>query len=94
MKFVTVRDFRSNPAQLWRELRTEQELIVTHNGKPIGLLTPISPLNFIETLAGIRRAAALQSVRNMRLGAQASGLDKMAPKEIAREIKAYRKKVS
>ena len=94
MKFVTVRDFRSKPAQLWRELKKEQELIVTHNGKPIGLLTPISDLNFEQTLADIRRMNAIQSVRNMRLQAQKSGLHKMTPEEVAREITFERKMAS
>lgn len=91
MKFVTVRDFRSNPAQIWRDLKREYELIVTHNGKPIGLLTPISSAHFEETLADIRQAHALSSLRKMRQKATEHGLDKMSPEAILHEIKASRK---
>lgn len=91
MKFVTVRDFRSKPAELWAELRKKQELIITHNGKPIGLLTPISDVNFEETLAAIRQAMAIQSVHNLRLQAKKKGLEGLTPKEIAHEIKEVRK---
>ena len=31
MKFVTVRDFRSSPAGIWKKLPSERELIITNN---------------------------------------------------------------
>ena len=40
MKFITVRDFRTYPKKIWKELLDIQEMIVTNNGKPIALLTP------------------------------------------------------
>ena len=50
MKFITVRDLRTSPAQVWKDLPEEQEMVITNNGKPIALLTPISDRNLEETL--------------------------------------------
>ena len=42
MKFITVRDIRTSPAEIWKQLPEEQEMVITNNGRPIALLTPLS----------------------------------------------------
>jgi len=54
MKFVTVRDFRTSPASIWKKLPIERELIVTNNGKPIALLTPLTDETLEDTVSAIR----------------------------------------
>ena len=66
MKFVTVRDFRTKPAKIWKDLPIEQEMIITNNGKPIALLTPLSDSNLEETLKSVRRARAINAVMSMQ----------------------------
>ena len=66
MKFVTVRDFRTKPAQIWKDLPIEQEMVITNNGKPIALLTPLSDENLEDTLKSVRRARAINAVKNMK----------------------------
>jgi len=66
MKFVTVRDFRTKPAQIWKDLAVEQEIVITNNGKPIALLTPLSDSNLEDTLKSVRKARAINAVKNMR----------------------------
>ncbi len=66
MKFVTVRDFRTKPAQIWKDLPIEQEMVITNNGKPIALLTPLSDENLEDTLKSVRRARAINAVKNMQ----------------------------
>ena len=43
MKFVTVRQFRSNTAKVCKELETGREIVLTSNGKPFAMLTPVDP---------------------------------------------------
>ena len=91
MKFITVRDIRTSPARIWRELPEEQEMVITNNGKPIALLTPLSDENLEETLSAIRRARAANALRQIREMARERGLDKMSEEEIQAEIDAVRR---
>ena len=50
MKFVTVRDFRIRPGEVWKNLEKDEEVIITSNGKPIAMLTGISDVTFDETI--------------------------------------------
>ena len=91
MKFVTVRDFRTKPAQIWRELPEEQEIVITNNGKPIALLTPLNDTDLEDTLTAVRRARAANALKRIRESAVKSGLSTMTMEEINKEIQDYRK---
>jgi antitoxin (DNA-binding transcriptional repressor) of toxin-antitoxin stability system len=91
MKFVTVRDFRTSSANIWKTLPQEQEMVITNNGKPIALLTPLSDRNLEETLAAIRKAKAINAVKLIQQESMKNGTDKMTLEEINYEIKASRK---
>ncbi|HOV13903.1 MAG TPA: type II toxin-antitoxin system Phd/YefM family antitoxin [Spirochaetota bacterium] len=66
MEFITVRDFRTKPAQIWKDLALKQELVITNNGKPIALLTPLSDANLEDTIKSIRKVRAINSVKTMQ----------------------------
>ncbi len=90
MKFISVRDLRTRPASVWRDLKKENELVVTNNGKPIALLTPLSENNLEETLRVIRKAKATEALGAMRRKAAITGADAMTMDEITSEIKKHR----
>jgi len=91
MKFVTVRDFRTSPASIWRKLPSERELIITNNGKPIALLTPLSDETLEDTLSAVRKAKAINAVKKMQEISASLGNDKMTLDEINAVIKDVRK---
>ncbi len=91
MKFISVRDLRSSPAKIWRELPEEREMVITNNGKPIALLTPISDDSFESTLAALRQALAAQAVQRMQTAARESDLSGMDDPAIEAEIRAARR---
>lgn len=91
MKFVTVRDLRTTPAQIWKELPAEQEIVITNNGKPIALLTPISDTDMEETVTAVRRARAANALKKIRNQALEKGLSEVPMEEIDKEIQEYRK---
>lgn len=91
MKFITVRDIRTSPATIWRQLPDEQEMVITNNGKPIALLTPLSDETLEETLSSIRRARAANAIRQMRRIAHEQGIDQMTNGEVQAEIDAARR---
>jgi prevent-host-death family protein len=91
MKFVTVRDFRIRPGEVWKNLERDEEVIITSNGKPIAMLTGISDVTFDETLKIFRRTKAELAVSKMRKKAVKKGLSSIPKEEIEAEIKDVRK---
>jgi antitoxin (DNA-binding transcriptional repressor) of toxin-antitoxin stability system len=92
MKFITVRDIRTSPAQIWKQLPDEQEMVITNNGKPIALLTPLSDENLEETVKAVRKARAINSIRKMQEISMKSGNSELINDEIENEITESRKK--
>ena len=82
MKFVTVRQFRSNTAKVCKELETEREIVLTSNGKPFAMLTPVDPDAVEEEASAIRQARARLAIDRIRDHAQRTGLDKMTAHDI------------
>lgn len=90
MKFVTVRDFRSRSARVWRQLKKEEEMVITSNGKPIALLSALTDENLEMTLTNVRKAKALSALTSMQRESVRRGNAGMSMEEINREIKAAR----
>jgi prevent-host-death family protein len=91
MKFITVRDLRTTPAQVWKELPQEQEIVITNNGKPIALLTPLSDTDMEDTVTAVRRARAITALKKIRSLSLKKALPEMTMEEINKEIQEYRK---
>jgi len=91
MKFVTVRDLRTTPAQVWKALQGEQEIVITNNGKPIALLTPLSDADMEDTVTAVRRARAATALKQIRGAAARTGLSQLTIEDIDGEIREYRK---
>ena len=92
MQFVTVRDFRTSSASIWKKLSSERELIITNNGKPIALLTPLDDESLEDTVSAVRRAKAVNAIKKMQETSVSLGNDKMTHEEINSIIKDARKK--
>ena len=91
MKFITVRDLRTSPAQVWKQLSEEQEMVITNNGKPIALLTPTNDTDLEDNLTAVRRARAISAVSKMQKLSEQSGRSSFSQDEINKEIAAARK---
>lgn len=91
MRFISVRDLRSRGRQVWKDLETEKELIITSNGRPIAILTGVNEENLEQILRDLRRARALRVVEEMQRASVRAGLDKMADEEIGTEIREARR---
>ncbi|MDR1893873.1 MAG: type II toxin-antitoxin system Phd/YefM family antitoxin [Spirochaetales bacterium] len=91
MKFISVRDFKNSSATIWQELPEEREMVITNNGKPIALLTPLSDKTLEDTLSAVRRARAINAVKLIQQQSVENGTDKMTLEEINYEIKMARK---
>ena len=90
MKFISVRDFRIRPGNIWKQLKIDKDIIITSNGKPIAILNPIEDSNLENSITVLRRARALLALEEIQREAVSRGLDKLTEEEIEEEIKAAR----
>jgi antitoxin (DNA-binding transcriptional repressor) of toxin-antitoxin stability system len=91
MKFVSVKDFGTSSARIWKTLPEEQEMVVTSDGKPIALLTPLSDETLENTLSAIRQAKAINAVKLIQQESLKRGLEKTTMEAIDEEIRRIRK---
>lgn len=91
MKFVSVRELRASTAQLREDLKKDREIVVTVNGRPFALMTPIEPDTVEEEVLALRRARAQAALTRARAKAEAEGLDRMSMDEIDAVIASVRR---
>jgi len=91
MKFISVRDFRTSSSDIWKNLPFEREMIITNNGKPIALMTPLTDKTLEETVSAVRRANAINAVKKMQEISVDLGNDKLTLDEINAIIADTRK---
>lgn len=89
MKFISVRDLRNRPGDVWKNLQ-EDDLVLTANGEPRGILVSVGEDDLEEALEALRRARAMTALSRMRKRAADAGRDRMPPEEIEREIRTAR----
>jgi len=66
-------------------------VVITNNGKPVVLLTPLNDRSLEETISAVRRAKAINAVKMIQQESLKNGTDKMTLDEINYEIKQSRK---
>ena len=91
MRFVTVRDLRGRPSQVWKQLARFKEMVLTLNGKPIAIISSTSEELLEENLAEVRKAQALAALDAIRRESVRRGLDKMSMEEIDAIIQKVRR---
>ncbi|SMB91335.1 Antitoxin Phd_YefM, type II toxin-antitoxin system [Thermanaeromonas toyohensis ToBE] len=91
MRFISVRDLKLRTSQIWHQLKEEGEVVITSNGKPIGILSRIEEDNLEDYLKALRRARAIAALNKIQERSRQKGLDKLTEEEIEEEIKATRR---
>lgn len=92
MMFITARELRNQMKSIWGKLKKQNELVITLNGHPIGLLTALDNQNFEETLEIWKQAKALQVLKKIHQKSLELNLQKTSLDEINTEIKRIRQK--
>jgi len=82
MKFITIRDLRSKTAAIRKDLEQEREIVLTANGRPFAVITPVRSDTVEDEIRAIRSARAKAAVERIRIQAEVRGLDKLTTKEI------------
>lgn len=91
MEFVTVRDLRLKPSDVWDKLAQQREIVLTSNGRPLAILAGVGENDVEEMMIALRRARAQVAVSRLRRAAAAHGTDKLSMAEIEAEIAEVRK---
>ena len=91
MKFITARDLRLKPGDVWKLAQKEKDLVITSNGRPVALLTGITEDTFEEELDVIQRARALRALDEIHRDSVLKGTDQISFKEIESEIEQARR---
>ena len=66
MKTVTIRDFRIRPKQVRVALGREREMVLIANGQPVAIKIPVDAGSIDQTLEMLRRARAVEALREIR----------------------------
>jgi len=90
VKFVSSRDLRINPGAVWGRLREEKDLVITSNGKPVGVLTFADEDSLEDVLTTLRQGRALSATARIRQGAAGQGLDRLSDSDIEAIIQRTR----
>jgi len=91
MKFVTIRELRSKTASIRRDLAQTREIVLTANGRPFAVMTPVSAETVEEEIQAIRRARARAAIDGLRTAAKSAGVDTLTMEDIDAEIAAVRR---
>lgn len=91
MEFVTIRDLRLKPGDVWDKLCQQRELILTSNGRPVAVIAGVGENDVEETVAALRRARAQAAVSRLRRAAAERGTSKLSAAEIEAEIAQARR---
>lgn len=89
MRFISVRELRRSAA-VWKALADEKDLVVTSDGKPLALLSPISEDSLEGSLSAMRRARAQAAADAMQQSSLKAGTDLMPLDAIDAEIATAR----
>lgn len=91
MRYVSVRELRNRPGRVWSTL-SKTDVVLTSNGKPMGVLVGVDETRLDDTVDAIRRAKAILAVSRMRKKAAETGLGRLSMAEINREIREARRR--
>lgn len=91
MRLVSVRDLRTQTRRISEWLATAEEIVVTSNGKPIGILSPVTEDSLEFELLALRQVRAVRALNRLQELSHQSGLDQLSDEDIAQEIVAARR---
>ncbi len=91
MRIITVRDLRTQTRRIGEWLSDAQEVVVTSNGKPIAILSPVTEDTVESEVMALRQARAIRALSAIQQTSYKLGLDRLSDDDIEQEISAARK---
>jgi antitoxin (DNA-binding transcriptional repressor) of toxin-antitoxin stability system len=91
MKFIAAREMRNHYQAVIRQLKPDEDIVLTTKGKPVALLSGINEKNFEERLARRRGERAGEALARAGAYAKRVGTDTLSDAEIQAEIDVVRR---
>ena len=91
MEFVSARELRLNPKQVWKKIRSQTIGVLTINGQPSFLLTKLEPEELEEMIYIQNRIRAELALMRIRTQAAKAGLDQLTSADIDQIIQKARR---
>lgn len=91
MSTISVSDLKKKPAKQWPALASNDNVVITSNGRPIAVLLQIGAASVESTRALVRSVRALQAQSALQQAAAASGAAELSMSDIEAEIAATRR---
>jgi antitoxin (DNA-binding transcriptional repressor) of toxin-antitoxin stability system len=91
MKFISVRDLRNTPSEVWNALDEGDDLVLTASGRPKAIVVRVTDEDLGSTMEVLRRARAQLALSRLRGSAKAKGSDQLSDDDVDLEIKAARR---
>lgn len=91
LEFVSIRDMRTRPGEIWQQLQEEGNLVLTSNGRPFALMISTEDEDVEELLLAVRRARAQVALSRLRRQAERDGVSALSMEEIETEIVSVRR---
>jgi antitoxin (DNA-binding transcriptional repressor) of toxin-antitoxin stability system len=91
MKLVSVRDLRTKPSAVWKDLSQAKDLVLTNNGKPIALVSAVTEETLEDALKLLRRMRAATALEKIHQESLTKGKEKTTLEEIDDVISRVRK---
>jgi len=91
MKFVSTEELGLAPKTIWQTTDSDQEIVITTNGRPVAILTGVDETTFEQEIEAIRRARALRALDLIHKESVERGTHLLSEEEIQAEIDAVRK---
>ena len=92
MRFISVRDVRLKPGEVWKLSKQEKDLIITTNGRPIAILVGITEETLEDELDAIQRSRTLRALDSLQKESVLKGTDQISSADIDSEIRVVRKR--
>lgn len=92
MKILSVRDFRTRPAQARRLIGKEGQAVLASNGRPFALVLSVTEDTLDGTVVAVRRARALQAMEALQKRSLEKGKSRTTLGEINRIVDEVRRR--
>ena len=90
MDYVTTRELREKPGEIWQRVETGEEFVVTRRGKPFALLVRTEPTTVEERLRALRLSRMGKLARVIQDDVRAVGAGHLTDEDIQVEINEWR----
>ncbi len=86
VRLISVRDLRTQTRRIGEWLAGAEEVVVTSNGKPVAVLSPVTEDTVESEIMALRQARAIRAMNALQQTSHKLGLDRLSDDEIEQEV--------